>query len=61
MKIPVHLNRSRNDMERKIRIAEHKAAERKTRKIEIIEWIRWGVTAIIAIAALVNSILARIG
>jgi hypothetical protein len=34
-------------------------AEAKAR--ELRDWIRWGVTAAIALAGLVNSILARIG
>lgn len=42
-------------------ILKAKHEKRKARIQEIIGWIRWAITTLIALAALINSILARLG
>jgi hypothetical protein len=45
----------------KLVLQDHRVKQRKLRNTEIFEHLRYGFTTLIAVAALINSILAQLG
>lgn len=55
------MERRINQQERLNAAARRMREKEQSRKREVTDWIRWGLTFLIALAGLINSILARLG